>query len=203
MRRPLRPYDGISGSFCRIVASSTCRGPCGFPSFIWRFLRRQPGPAQSKPRSAAWVWPLTIVAGRMTAAQARRPRAGPDGPGRALSCRRGRRHALRQSPVDPRGGGPVALGLWRRSHPRSSRCIRHARESATTGSSLERLFDEVRGRRIVPSIRVVPPVPRRYAASTSAPWPRLGARELAASSSVRPVRPRAVEFSRLAEALRG
>ncbi|HEY6358161.1 MAG TPA: ferrochelatase, partial [Vicinamibacterales bacterium] len=28
---------------------------------------------------------------------------------------------------------------------------------ATTGSSLERLFDEVRGRRIVPSIRVVPP----------------------------------------------
>jgi ferrochelatase len=29
--------------------------------------------------------------------------------------------------------------------------------SATTGSSLERLFDEVRGRRVVPSIRVVPP----------------------------------------------
>jgi ferrochelatase len=29
--------------------------------------------------------------------------------------------------------------------------------SATTGSSLERLFDEVRGGRIVPSIRVVPP----------------------------------------------
>jgi ferrochelatase len=28
---------------------------------------------------------------------------------------------------------------------------------ATTGSSLERLFDEVRGRRVVPSIRVVPP----------------------------------------------
>jgi ferrochelatase len=28
---------------------------------------------------------------------------------------------------------------------------------ATTGSSLERLFDEVRGRRVVPAIRVVPP----------------------------------------------
>ena len=28
---------------------------------------------------------------------------------------------------------------------------------ATTGSSLERLFDEVRGRRVVPSVRVVPP----------------------------------------------